>query len=313
MPLREGEWNLSYGANGVLPGASFTFGTIESGYYLLDPYEITYGETDAGDVPMPQEDGVRLGQDYRGQATITFEVGVDTVDDSPTILGRHGANLGAVSTMLQAWDAEAVRRRFATPAVLRTTQGGRARRFYGRPRKPAPAGSRLTRQGYTPVVCTFVCVDSTAYDDVEQNVRIGLVPPDHHGLVGPLTTPLTMTGEGSGKVAGEVTVGGTKPAWPVITINGPITNPVCDIVGRWKAGLDMTLGVGERVVIDPRPWVRTVMRNGNASVAGLLTRGTPRLKDMKLPLGRQDFVLRGTDATGSAFMTVAWRDAYAYL
>lgn len=313
MPLREGEWNLSYSSNGVLPGANFTFGTIESGYYLLEPYEITYADGEAGDVPMPQEDGVRFGQDYRGQATITFEVGVDTVDNASTPLERHRANLEAVSAMLQAWDGEAVRQRFATPAVLRTTQGGRSRRFYGRPRKPAPAGSRLTRQGYTPVVCTFVCVDSTVYDDVEQVVRVNLVPPDHHGLVGPLTTPLTMTGEGAGKIAGDFTVGGTKPAWPVITIYGPITNPVCEVVGRWKAGLNITLGAGERVVIDPRPWVRTVMRNGNASVAGLLTRGTPRLKDMRLPLGRQDFVLRGTDPTGTAYMTVAWRDAYAYL
>ncbi|MCG8971740.1 hypothetical protein [Streptomyces sp. CL12-4] len=313
MPLREGEWNLSYSANGVLPGANFTFGTVASGYYLLEPYEITYADNDAGDVPMPQEDGARLGQDYRGQATITFEVGVDTVDDAPSQLGRHDANLDAVSVMLQAWDAEAVRRRFGTPAVLRTTQGGRARVFYGRPRKIAPAGSKLTRQGYTPVVATFVCVDSTAYDDVEQVTRASMVPPSHYGLVGPLTTPLTMTAESSGKVAGEAIVDGTKPTWPVITIYGPISNPVCELVGRWKAALSLTLKAGERVVIDPRPWVRTVMRNGNASVAGALTRGTPRLKDMRLPKGRQDFVLRGADATGTSYMTVAWRDAYAYL
>lgn len=313
MPPREGEWNLSYSANGVFPGANFTFGTIASGYYLLEPYEITYADNDAGDVPMPQEDGARFGQDYRGQATITFEVGVDTVDDAATQLARHGANLGAVSTMVQAWDAEAVRRRFATPAMLRTTQGGRARCFFGRPRKIAPAGSKLTRQGYTPVVATFVCVDATAYDDVEQYARVDLVPPSHHGLVGPLTTPLQMTRESEGRVSGDVTIGGTKPTWPVITIYGPIANPVCEVVGRWKAALDITLGVGERVVIDTRPWARTVLRNGSASVAGLLTRGTPRLKDMRLPKGRQDFVLRGTDATGTAYMTVAWRDAYAYL
>ncbi|MBZ6253626.1 hypothetical protein KVH27_35335 [Streptomyces olivaceus] len=313
MPPREGDWTLSYGANGVDPAADFTFGTIASGYYLLEPYEITYADNDAGDIPMPQEDGARLGQDYRGQATITFEVGVDTVDDAATQHERHGANLGAVSTMVQAWDGGSVRRRFATPAVLRTTQGGRARRFFGRPRKIAPAGSKLTRQGYTPVVATFVCVDSTAYDDVEQKIPVGLVPPDHYGLVGPLTTPLTMTRESEGKVAGDFIVGGTKPAWPVITIYGPIANPVCELVGHWKAGLDTTLGVGERVVIDTRPWARTVLRNGGASVAGLLTRGTPRLKDMRLPLGRQDFVLRGTDASGTAHMTVAWRDAHAYL
>lgn len=313
MPLAEGEWNLSYSANGVHPAANFTFGTFRTGYYLLEPYEITYGDTDTGDTPMPREDGVRLGQDFRSQATITFEVGVDTVDDAADAHGRHGANLGAVSKMLQAWDAEAVRRRFATPAVLRTTQGGRARLFYGRPRKCAPAGSRLTRQGYTPVVATFACLDDTAYDDVEQRLRVDLVPPPHYGLVGPLTTPLTMTGESGSRPTSDVTIGGTKPAWPVITIYGPISQPVCEVVGRWKASLNLTLGAGERVVIDPRPWVRTVLRNGSASVAGSLYRGSPRLADMRIPIGRQDFVLRGTDETGTAYMTVAWRDAYAYL
>ncbi|WP_030372347.1 hypothetical protein [Streptomyces rimosus] len=313
MSLAEGEWNLSYGPNGVHPGCNFTFGTFRTGYYLLDPYEITYSDGDPGDVPLPREDGIRFGQDTRGHATITFEIGVDTVDKAPNQLGRHGANLDAVSAMLQAWDAEAVRQRFATPAVLRTVQGGRARLFYGRPRKPAPAGSRLTRQGYTPVVATFVCQDNIAYDDVEQRVRVDLVPPPHRGLVGPLTTPLTMTGQSSARPISDVDVGGTKPTWPVITIYGPISQPVCEVVGRWKASLNLTLAAGERVVIDPRPWARTVLRNGNANAAGWLYRGSPRLADMRLPVGRQDLVLRGIDATGSAYMTVAWRNAYAYL
>ncbi|MFD3514918.1 hypothetical protein [Streptomyces sp. NPDC058657] len=313
MPLAEGEWNLSYGANGVHPGADFDFGSFRTGYYLLEPYEITVGDGDAGDVPMPREDGSRFGQDYRGQSTLTFEVGVDTVSAARTVLARHAANLDAVSAMVQAWDAEAVRRRFATPAVLRTVQGGRARLFYGRPRKCAPTASRLTRQGYTPVVATFVCVDDTAYDDVEQRLRVDLVPPPHRGLVGPLRTPLTMVGESASRPTGDAVVGGTKAAWPVITIYGPITQPVCEVVGRWKASLNLTLGAGERVVIDPRPWARTVLRNGNASVAGSLYRGSPRLADMRLPVGRQDVVLRGIDATGTAYMTVAWRDAYAYL
>ncbi|MGW3627868.1 hypothetical protein [Streptomyces sp. NPDC000880] len=313
MPLAEGEWNLQYGANGIHPGADFTFGSFRSGYDLLEPYEITYGDPDTGDVPLPREDGIRLGQDWHSAATVTFEVGVDTVDDAATGLGRHGANLGAVSTMVQAWDAEAVRRRFGTPAVLRTIQGGRARRFYGRPRKCAPTGSKLTRQGYTPVVANFACVDDTAYDDVEQSIRVDLIPAPHRGLVGPLTTPLTMTGTGASKVPGEVMIGGTKPTWPVITIYGPISQPVCEVVSRWKVSLNLSLGQGERVTIDPRPWVRTVLRNGSGNVAGTLYRSSPLLEGLRLPVGRQDFVLRGSDSSGLSYMTVAWRDAFAYL
>ncbi|MER6616262.1 hypothetical protein [Streptomyces xantholiticus] len=313
MPLAEGEWNLSYGPNGVHPGANLTFGTFSNGYYLLEPYEITPADTEAGDTPLPREDGIRFGQDLRTHATITFEIGVDTVDAAPTLIGRHGANLDAVSELKQAWDAEALRRRFGTTAVLRTTQGGRARLFYGRPRKCAPAGSKLTRQGYTPVVASFAVQDDSSYDDVEQLVRVDLVPPPHRGIKGPLTTPLSMVGEGSPRQPGEITVKGTRPTWPVITFHGPISQPVCEVVDRWKLSLDLTLGVGERVTIDPRPWGRTVLRNGNASVAGSLYRSSPRLADLRLPIGEHSLVLRGRDDTGTAHMTIAWRDAYAYL
>ncbi|MYW67130.1 hypothetical protein GTY65_24125 [Streptomyces sp. SID8379] len=314
MALAEGEWNLSYSANGVLPAASFTFGTFDTGYWLIEPYEITYADPDVGDAAMPREDNTRFGEDYRGQATLTFEVGVDTVDAASTQRGRHGANLDAVSVMMQAWDGEAVRKRVATPAVLRTTQGGRARRFYGRPRKAAPAGSKLTWHGYTPVVATFVCVDRTAYDDTEKSIRVDLVPPPHRGLVGPLKEPLSMTGEGSSLKPGAVVIGGQRPTWPVIRIYGPISSPACEVAGSWKVELSgLSLAAGQYVTIDPRPWARTVVRNSGASVAGQLTRASPRLRDLRLPIGRHDFILRGTDPTGNAYMTVAWRDAYSYL
>ncbi|WP_330335706.1 hypothetical protein OHS33_38660 (plasmid) [Streptomyces sp. NBC_00536] len=325
MPVAEGEWNLTYKPYGILPGADFTFGTRRSGYDLLEPYEITFADADVGDTPMPRTDTVRLGQDFKGAATITFEIGVDTVTAAKTQLGRYGANLDAVSVAAQAWDAEALRRRFGVPAVLRTVQGGRARRFYGRPRKWAPAASRLTRLGHTSVVASFACVDALAYDDVEQSKIVRLQPPEHRGLAGPLKDPITMTGESASVLPGGLTVGGTRPTWPVITIYGPISQPQVVLVDRaiderdpsrgslpgWTIGFDMGIGENETITIDTRPWARTVLRNGEASVAGYLSWGSPRMEDMRLPVGRQDMTLRGVDSTGAARMVVAWRDAYA--
>ncbi|WP_370419016.1 hypothetical protein AB8O64_11215 [Streptomyces sp. QH1-20] len=310
--LTEGQWNLLYGANGVHPGVDFLFGTRKTGFDLVEPYEITYGDAEVGDVPMPREDGVRLGQDHRSTAVIDFSIGVDTVDAAPTPLGRHGANLGAVSVLAQAWRGDAVRRRFATPAVLRTVQGGRARRFYGRPRKFAAASSRLTRQGHTTVEASFLAAEDVAYDDREQATRVDMEPAPHRGLRGPLHSPLSMTGPGATRVPGDIVVAGDVPTWPVITFYGPISQPVCDVLGSWKVSLNLTLGAGQSVRIDPRPWARTVLRNG-ASVADALYRSSPLLADMRLPLGRRDLILRGKDDTGNAYMTVAWRDAYSYL
>ncbi|MCX4677602.1 hypothetical protein OG413_20230 [Streptomyces sp. NBC_01433] len=312
MSPAEAEWKLSYGTNGVHPGASFTFGTVRTGYYLIRPFAIKDTDIANGDTPLPREDGVRHGQDFTAGATLTFEVGVDTVDAGDTRLARHGANLDAVSAMRQAWDARAVRSRMSTPAVLSTTQGGRARRWYGRPRQCEAADSPLTRHGYTPVVANFAAVHTGSFDEVEQSVRVDMAPPPHRGIKGPLKAPLMMVGEGTARNPGEVLVRGNRATWPVITITGPISQPVCELVGRWKVQLNLTLGAGEKVVIDPRPWTRTVLK-GRASVAGLLTRSSPLLENLLIPTGRQDFVLRGTDATATASMTVAWRDAYAYL
>ncbi|MBB4902505.1 hypothetical protein [Streptomyces griseomycini] len=285
---------------------------MRSGYYLLDDVEIKDADVTNGDTPLPREDGLRHGQDFTTGATITFEVGVDTVDAGGTLLARHGANLDAVSVMKQAWDAKAIRDVMATPAVLSTMQGGRARRWYGRPRKCEKAASKLTRQGYTPMVANFAASHTGSFDDIEQSVRVDMAPPPHRGIKGPLKAPLMMVGESAARAPGEIVVRGNRPTWPVITIVGPIAQPACELVGRWKVQLNLTLAAGERVVIDPRPWVRTVKR-GSASVAGLITRGSPFLEHLLIPTGRQDFVLRGTDATATAYMTVAWRDAYAYM
>lgn len=312
MPLNEGEWRLSYSANGVHPGASFTFGTWKSRYYLLDDVEIKDLDITDGDTPMPREDGLRHGQDFTTGATLTFEIGVDTVDAGPDLTARHGANLDAVSRIKQAWDARAVRDLTATPAVLSTRQGGRERRWYGRPRKCEKAASKLTRQGYTPLVASFAASHTGSFAEVAQSVRVDMAPPPHRGIRGPLAAPLMMVGEGSVRTPGEIVVGGNRPAWPVITIVGPIAQPTCELVGRWKLKLNLSLKANERVVIDPRPWARTAKR-GSASVAGLITRGSPLLEDLLIPPGRQDFVLRGTDVTATAYMTVAWRDAFAYM
>ncbi|WP_328491178.1 hypothetical protein [Streptomyces zaomyceticus] len=327
MPLAEGEWNLWHGSYGMFAGTDFTFGTVRTGCYLIEPYEITLGDSDVGDMALPRNDGLRFGRDRRAANKITFELGVDSVGSGSTRLARHAANLSKLSQFAQAWDAEALRLRYGHSAVLSTTQGGRSRRFYGRPRRWAAAGSRLTRQGYTPVVAEFQAVDDTAYDDVEQVERVPLrwaVKPG--GIRGPVIGPIwnggirnpgywPSPGPTPGwppvHLPGHVVNRGTKPTWPVITIYGQITNPVVKLSGRWTVTLDLAIKAGEAVTIDTRPWIATVTK-GSASVAGLIRRGSPRLDQMRMPPGNCVFDLDGVGAP-NAYMNVAWRDAYSYL
>ncbi|MEV7684243.1 hypothetical protein AB0O64_37805, partial [Streptomyces sp. NPDC088341] len=141
---------------------------------------------------------------------------------------------------------------------------------------------------------------------------LAITPPLGGGLVGSLSAPLTSTGESDRSQA--ITVGGALPAWPVITIAGPITNPVVEMVGLWRFELLASLAYDRTVTIDTRPWVRSVVLNqAGGSLAGALTRQSPRLADAGIPPGTYEAVLRGIDATGTARATVAWQETYSSL
>ncbi|MFJ3793559.1 hypothetical protein [Kitasatospora sp. NPDC090091] len=324
MPdLREGQWQLTYDGDGTRPGAALTFGTLSTSIYLLSEPAVDYAEGTTGDAPLPLEDGVRFGQDTTATQTISFELAVDTVAAAATPAGRHTANLGAVDNLLATWDAAAIRRRMGAVATLRTMQGGRIRRTYGRPRHIAPANSRFTRQGSTSMVATFVGTDTLWFDDLEESTTPTAAPAPIRGLKAPLTAALSQRVPAPPQPPGAMAVAGTVPTWPVITIFGPGRNPALTFLGpgrtpwgdlaqRMTVGLDLILGDGEWVTIDPRPWARTVLRNGTASVAGALTRSSPRMQDMVLPPGLQHVRYSVTDDTGTSRATVAWRPAHRF-
>ncbi|GAA2842839.1 hypothetical protein [Kitasatospora aburaviensis] len=321
--LREGQWNLIYDGDEVRPGADMLFGTLSTGIYLLNEPAIDFADATLGDAPLPLEDGIRFGQDTTSTMTLSFELAVDTVAAAQTPAGRHTANLDAVDTLLTTWDAAAVRRRMGAVAVLRTRQGGRYRRVYGRPRHIALANSRFARQGSTSLVGEFVAADTHWYDDAEESTSPGAAPAPIRGLKAPLTSSLSQRVPAPVQQPGAMNVAGTVPTWPVITIHGPGRNPTLTFFGpertqqgdlreRMTVGLDLTLGEGEWVTIDPRPWARTVLRNGTGGIAGALTRSSPRMSDMLLPPGLQHVRYAVADETGTSYATVAWRAAHRY-
>ncbi|MER8103300.1 hypothetical protein [Kitasatospora sp. NPDC094016] len=321
--LREGQFNLLYDGDGLHPGADLLFGTLNTGIYLLSEPTFDRAEPTLGDAALPLEDGVRFGQDTTSTTTVSFELAVDTVYAASTPAGRHTTNLAAVDSLLAAWDAAAVRRRMGAVAVLRTMQGGRIRRAYGRPRSIAPANTRFTRQGSTTLVATFAVADGRWYDDAEESTTPTAAPAPIRGLTSPLTAALSQRIPAPPQPPGALPVGGTLPTWPVTTFYGPGRNPALTFYGpsrtpqgdlsqRITIGLDLMLGDGEWVTVDPRPWARTVLRNGTASVAGALTRSTPRMQDMLLAPGLQHARYTIADDTGTSRATVAWRPAHRF-
>lgn len=78
--MANGDLHLQYQSYNNLPGADLTFGRVESGIYCLTKPSITFGDPEIGDRELPGEDGIRMGRDYQRSASVTMELGVDTVD-----------------------------------------------------------------------------------------------------------------------------------------------------------------------------------------------------------------------------------------
>ncbi|WP_431976088.1 hypothetical protein [Micromonospora haikouensis] len=294
-------WTLAY------PGTSYSWGPWASGVMLAAEPVIGPVEIATDDAPRPRADGRAMGVDYRGAASITFEL---------LVLGASEAEVRQRQTVLAlAWRADAVRSTPGAVAELSTVVAGRPRVAYGRPRRFAPAAKR-PREGVIPVVADFAMVhDDCWYDPAVEQEVVSLVPPSSGGLVAPLVTPLTTVPATA--VPGSVRVGGDLPAWPVITITAgaaPLSGPVVQVTGLWALGLAVTIPAGQSVTVDTRPWRRTVLRDSDgASLAGTLSRSGARLAQAAVPPGVYEIALRGQDVSGTATMRFAWQKTYAGL
>lgn len=289
-----GEWTLSY------PGTLYTFGTGATPAFNRTTPEFGGSDIRTADVDRPRSDGRAFGMDFRSGQTISFDLGVRSTSEE-TVRAE-------TETLSRVWRADAVRLLPGAVAELRAEYAGRARIVYGRPRRFAPNFSDAGINNFVTVVADFACVDDVFYADTEASLAFGIVPRSGGGLLAPLASPLATT-LSSDRSQG-IHVDTEMPVWPVVTIAGPIVNPVVTIGDLVRLSLVGSLAYGETAVIDTRPWRRSALRDG-ASVAGAL-RGT-RLSQASLPAGAYEVGFSGTDPTGTASVTVSWRAAFSSL
>lgn len=305
----DGEWVLTY------PGINLTFDApltvavpqqAPSEMFLETAARWASGELETDDRRRPRIDGVAFGADIRGGQTVEFDIG---------LRGATEADVMALwATVSRAWRGDAVRSTPGAMATLRTRSAGQERAVYGRPRRCAPDNSSRP-EGYVSVLCDFACVDDLFYAVAEQATVVPFVPTATARISYPVTYPVTFVPRAS--ASGLLLVGGDMPAWPVVTIKGPILNPTVTISGSgsssWFVSLKTYVVAGAQLVIDTRPWALTVTRlSDGASFAGALTR-TSRLDRASLPPGSYVASLAGVDASGTSSVTVAWRNTYASL
>ena len=264
----------------------------------FDPGDSTLRD---GDTASPGEDGIQFGLDHVDGRLLTWELFADATD-APSARA-------AMVPLETAWDARAVRDspRAVLPLRMRLP-GHQTVRVYGRPRKMTPANLRSRPDGVADYVATFQTADAVFYGDVEHSVDLSLIAAGGGGITWPVTWPVTWA-PGAQRQDAVVNTG-ELPAWPVITIRGPVAQPrVAFLESGAEVRLDVSLASYMSVVLDTRPWVRSVRRTDGASLAGAM-RGD-RLADMALPVGRTTVRFRGTDVSGQARCRIAWADAFS--
>lgn len=263
------------------------------GVGLVRPPEVGTVEIEADDVSLPRTDGIAMGQDFLGAQTVSFELA----------LRPRGSLTPAdlLAAVRGFWRDPAHRSTGGRTIELRSPEG---RSAFGRPRRFSP--NRDDEQfGIITVVADFELVSDLWFGDPGA-ATVSLVPPLGRGLVAPLVEPLTI--QGAAQNAYGFTVGGSVPAYPVIEFRGPITNPSLHGPG-WDLRVRGSLAYDETLLVDTRPWVRSLTLNGRPA-AGLLMPYSSRLRDVTLPPGFHSVQLRGTDITGTAAALISWREAH---
>jgi hypothetical protein len=179
-------------------------------------------------------------------------------------------------------------------------------RAFGHMREFTPDDSTLWDGSAEPSL-TFQTVDKRWFGEAV-STRVNSLPPTSGGLSFPAEAPFTFD-SGSTSHSKSILVTGEVAAWPVFTINGPITNPAIDVLGVGKLIFAGSLFFGQRLVIDTRPWARWIMK-GSSGASGMLSSVGSRLSEMSLPVGAHTVILRGHDVTGTAWLEVSVEPAY---
>jgi hypothetical protein len=217
--------------------------------------------------------------------------------------------LALASTVATAWRGDTIRRVPGAYASLATENAGRQRMLFGRPRRFV-LNDDFRKQGLVTIECDFQTMDDRFYAHDDTGISLALVNTPTTGIVFPATAPITTTA--TTETPGSIVVGGELPVWPVVSIRGPITNPVVTVAGQWSLSLAMTIIAGATITIDTRPWVRSVTSNAGSSWAGYLTRQS-RMDRSSLNPGAYAVTLAGVDNTGLSSTQFSWRHAYAGL
>lgn len=290
----DSDWRLVYA------GTDYTFGSASHDVFNVTAPDLGDVALRTADADRPRSDGVGFGVDFRGSRTIGFDLGVWGSSET--------AIRSSMGVLARAWRADAVRSVPGAVAELHSLYRGQERVVFGRPRRFAPVLAEARTGLYGAATADFICADDLFYSASENVAQVSISPAGGGGLIAPLASPLATTASSDRSVG--MTVSGELPVWPVIEVAGPVVNPTVEVVGVLRLEFALTLAYDQTLVVDTRPWARSMLVNG-ASAAGAISRTSTRLLAASVPPGRYELALRGVSESGNATARVRWRDAFS--
>lgn len=267
---------------------SLVYGSVEHTFDGVDVARVAVGgnSTRSQDVSLPRQDGVAFGQDYVDPGDIVLDLNI-TVSPYPDPVVARRSVMNQAAAFARKWDALSVRSATGAMAELYADELGM---FEGRPR---------------PVEWDYA---NYAFGHLTGRARFVRSAPTVHPIVGgvvPWNSVSVPVSDGSGTPS-AVTVAGTAPAWPVITLRGPLmAGGKLNLTGVWSAHLNRAIPGGTTASIDTRPGRRLMTIGG--SPANLLLPTGVGLSGMDIPVGSHTATLVVTTPGAALASTVAWR------
>lgn len=297
MPAPTRDYQIDIGGVLMGPGTPYVIGQVGG---LGSP------ELRTQDIDLATDDGALPGVDYYRPRTVVIEAGIRTPGDASAAYDALGVLQRAVSN-------PAVRKQAGALEVLRLKWPGRpARRMYGRVRRLDVASTAQAIYGWIPFTLEITATDPGIYDDVQQAVVLPLDAGSGGGFKAPLVAPITTGVADPSSRPGWVVNAGDLGAYPVLRLQGPVTNPRVRVVETGRVlELAISLRDTDTVEIDTRAGARWVLLNGGNAAPALTA--ASRLDLFTIPPGRSEIRWTATDYTNSARLSVAWRDAYTAL
>jgi len=271
----------------------FVFGGANS------PYQITMVDGLEGlptlrvqDANRGYQDGMFSGRDFLGGRTITIQM---------QILPGNGQTAPQNFNTLQT--ALIPQQSGTTPLQFQLSPAGGLQFINARVRSRKTVVDPDYTYGLIRAEYTFFCPDPRYYDNTTQTATMTYTTPT--GRTYPRVYPLTYGG-GSNTQSVQITNSGYINTYPVITIYGPVTNPVVgNSTTNQAISFNYTMAQSDIITIDLLN--RTVLLNGNPARNLLL--GSSQW--FAAQPGVNQFYFVGTGTTyGITNATVQWNNAY---